>query len=61
MTSDVEKFIGFCVSELGKNVTDMEASYIRKHLKAGDRILNVGCGIGWLEEKLHDFDITGLD
>lgn len=61
MVNDVEKFIGFCESELGKKVTEKEAGYVRKELKDGDKILNVGCGIGWLEEKLSNFDIVGLD
>ncbi len=61
MSSDVEKFVNFCKSELGNKITNKEAEYIRRELKSVDKILNVGCGIGWLEEKLPSFNIVGLD
>lgn len=61
MTSDVEKFVNFCKSELGRKITEREAEYIRVELKPGDKVLNVGCGVGWLEKKLQDFDVVGLD
>lgn len=61
MISDVEKFVNFCESELGKKITGKEAEYIQSKLKTNNKILNVGCGIGWLEEKSPHLDIVGLD
>jgi ubiquinone/menaquinone biosynthesis C-methylase UbiE len=63
MASDVEKFLNFCKSEFGKGITDTEAEYIQSELKlkTRDKILNIGCGTGWLEEKLPHLNITGLD
>ncbi|UVE52002.1 methyltransferase domain-containing protein (plasmid) [Haloferax larsenii] len=59
--SDVESFIRFCESEFGTAVMDREAAYVKQHVAADDRILNVGCGIGSLEERFLDYEIIGLD
>ena len=61
MTRDVEKFVIFYKRRLGSKIIDKEVEYIRGNLKTGDKILDIGCGIGWLEEELRDFDIIGLD
>ncbi|ELK55781.1 SAM-dependent methyltransferase, type 11 [Haloferax sp. BAB-2207] len=59
--SDVESFVRFCESEFGTAVMDREAAYVKQHIAADDRILNVGCGIGSLEERFLDYEIIGLD
>jgi ubiquinone/menaquinone biosynthesis C-methylase UbiE len=59
--SDVESFIRFCESEFGTAVMDREAAYIKQHVAADDRILDVGCGIGSLEERFPDYEIIGVD
>jgi ubiquinone/menaquinone biosynthesis C-methylase UbiE len=59
--SDVESFVRFCESEFGSAVMDCEAAYIKQHVAPDDRILNVGCGIGSLEERFTDYDIVGID
>jgi len=59
--SDVESFIRFCESGFGTAVMDREAAYVKQHVAADDRILNVGCGIGSLEERFPDYEIIGLD
>ncbi len=61
MVSDVEKFVNFCKSGIGKKIAGKEAGYIQTQLKPGDKVLNVGCGIGWFEEKSPHLDIIGLD
>ena len=61
MTRDVEKFVIFYKRRLGSKIIDKEVEYIRGNLKTGDKILDIGCGIGWLEEELRDFYIIGLD
>lgn len=61
MNSDVEKFVNFCKSELGKKIMDKEAEYVYRELKTAQKILNVGCGIGSLEERLSPLNIIGLD
>ena len=59
--SDVESFVRFCESEFGSAVMDREAAYIKQHVAPDDRILDVGCGIGSLEERFTDYDIVGID
>jgi ubiquinone/menaquinone biosynthesis C-methylase UbiE len=59
--SDVESFVRFCESEFGSAVMDREAAYIKQHVAPDDRILDVGCGIGSLEERFTDHDIVGID
>lgn len=59
--SDVESFIRFCESEFGTTVMDREAAYVKQHVAAGDQILDVGCGIGSLEERFPHHGIIGLD
>jgi len=61
MARDVKKFLKFYKSELGRKIADKEASYLRGKLKTGERVLDIGCGIGWLEERLQDFNIVGVD
>lgn len=59
--SDVESFVRFCESEFGTAVMDREAAYVRQYVAPEDRILDVGCGIGSLEERLSASNIIGLD
>jgi len=59
--SDVESFIRFCESEFGMAVMDREAAYVKQHVGADDRILDVGCGIGSLEERFPDYQLIGVD
>jgi len=61
MSTDVEKFIGFCDSEFGKRVMKKEARYICNELKDCKAILDIGCGIGSFEQNLPSLDIIGLD
>ena len=58
---DVESFVRFCDSEFGTAVLDREAAYVRQHIDADDRILDVGCGIGSLEARFSDHNIIGVD
>lgn len=59
--TDVERFIRFCESEFGTAVMDREAAYVKQHVAADDQILDVGCGIGSLEERFAHHGIIGLD
>lgn len=59
--SDVESFVRFCESEFGTAVMDREAAYVEQCVADTDRILDVGCGIGSLEERFPDHEILGLD
>lgn len=59
--SDIEAFIRFCESDFGTTVMDREARYLKKHIDISDRILDVGCGIGSLEERLESYDVLGID
>lgn len=61
MRSDVEKFVNFCENEFGKKIMDREAEYIYNELKTSTKILNIGCGVGSLEERLSPLNIIGLD
>ncbi|MEF8979585.1 MAG: class I SAM-dependent methyltransferase [Haloarculaceae archaeon] len=59
--SDIESFVRFCESDFGTAVMDREAAYVRDHVDPTDTILDVGCGIGSLEERFTSYDIVGLD
>lgn len=59
--SEVESFIRFCESEFGSAVMNREAAYVNQHVAADDRILDIGCGIGSLEERFPNHKIIGLD
>lgn len=59
--SDVGSFIRFCESEFGTAIMDREAAYVKQHVDADDRILDVGCGIGSLEERFLNREMIGLD
>ncbi|WP_338737793.1 class I SAM-dependent methyltransferase [Haloplanus salilacus] len=59
--SDVESFVRFCESEFGSAVVDREAAYVKEQVTLDDRILDVGCGIGSLEERFAGYDIVGVD
>jgi ubiquinone/menaquinone biosynthesis C-methylase UbiE len=59
--SEVESFIRFCESEFGSAVMNREAAYVNQHVAADDRILDIGCGIGSLEERVPNHKIIGLD
>ena len=58
---DATKFIKFCESELGRDIMDIESTYVRDWFRSCDRILDVGCGIGSIEERLSDLEIIGID
>lgn len=59
--SDVESFVRFCESEFGRAVMDREATYVKQHLADDDRVLDVGCGIGSLEERMLEHEVIGVD
>jgi len=59
--SDAESFVRFCESEFGSAVMDCEAAYVKDYVSLDDRILDVGCGIGSLEERCSEYDIVGVD
>ncbi|QCC47654.1 class I SAM-dependent methyltransferase [Halobellus limi] len=59
--SDVDSFVRFCESEFGTAVLDREAAYVKRHLSTDDRTLDVGCGIGSLEERFPDREMIGVD
>ncbi|WP_247009605.1 class I SAM-dependent methyltransferase [Halorientalis litorea] len=59
--SDGESFIRFYESEFGMTIMDREAAYVKQHVSADDRILDVGCGIGSLEERFPGHEMIGVD
>lgn len=61
MADDAQRFVEFCATDFGREIIDREAEYLRRELEGHRRILEVGCGIGALEERLPQFNITGLD
>ena len=58
---DVKKFVRFYESGFGRKVLRREAGYLRRELKGRKKILDIGCGAGFFEMALPEFDITGLD
>ncbi len=65
---DLQNFIEFCDSEFGKKVMKAEADFLRENLKqvkeersGYEKILDIGYGIGSIEENLPEFEITGID
>lgn len=59
-TDEVQNFVEFCESDFGTTVMDREAGYIAEQLAEPNRILDVGCGIGAIEQRIRE-DIVGLD
>lgn len=59
--SDVASFVRFCESSFGAEVMERESSYVSRHVSHEDTVLDVGCGIGSLEERLDGYDVVGLD
>lgn len=58
--SDVQNFVDFCESDFGTAVMNREAAYIEAQIGDANRILDIGSGIGAIEERL-DSDIVGID
>jgi ubiquinone/menaquinone biosynthesis C-methylase UbiE len=61
MVSYVKKYVAFCSTSFGKQLMAIEANFLRRELTGRKKILDVGCGIGTFEERMPDFDITGVD
>ena len=61
MSDDVERFVRFCESKLGKKAMEREDGYIYNELRDCEKILDVGCGIGSFEQNLPALNIIGLD
>ena len=61
MALAVEKYIKFCYTQFGKQLIGREADFLKAELAGRKRILDVGCGIGSLEERLSQLNIIGLD
>lgn len=59
--TDVERFVRFCESEFGTRVMNREATYLKQFVHTNDTILDVGAGIGAIEERLSKYEIVGLD
>lgn len=57
---DVQNFVECCETGFGTEVMDREAAYISNRLEDGHRVLDIGCGIGAIEERLAR-EIIGLD
>ena len=58
--SDVESFSRFCESDFGTAIMDREAADMKQHIAADNRILDIGCGIGSLEERFPN-EMIGLE
>lgn len=58
--SDVQNFVDFCESDFGTAVMNREAAYLEAQLGDANRILDIGSGIGAIEERM-DSDIVGID
>lgn len=61
MVSYIKKYVTFCFTPFGKQLMDREAKFLILELAGRKKILDVGCGIGTFEERMPDFDITGID
>ncbi len=63
MTSanDVEKFLRFYKSEFGRKILIKEAEYLKNEQRGRKKLLDIGCGIGYVEEILSELNIIGLD
>lgn len=59
--SDVESFVRFCESDFGAAVMDREAAYLKQYVRPDDRILDIGAGIGSVEERFPNYEMVGLD
>ncbi|MCU4751358.1 class I SAM-dependent methyltransferase [Halobacteria archaeon AArc-curdl1] len=59
--SNVESFVRFCESDFGTAVMDHEAAYLKQFVTPDDRILDIGAGIGSIEERFPNHEIIGID
>lgn len=59
--SYAQNFVQFYETQMGTAAMDREAEYIEQFVDPGDRILNVGAGVGEMERRFTEYDIVGLD
>lgn len=60
-TSSFRDFVAFYESDFGREVMDREAAFIENSIARQGRILDVGAGIGSIEERLPARDVVGLE
>lgn len=60
---ETASYLNSCRSVFWQKVFEAELAYILRHLKPGDEILSVGCGLAIIERSLaqQGFSVTGLD
>lgn len=58
---EVEKFVRFCATEFGKKLMDKEAKLISSEFSDCEKTLSIGCGIGSIEERIENQDISCVD
>ncbi len=58
---NAKRFVRFYESSFGRKILRKEANYLRKELKGRKKVLDIGCGAGFFEAALPEFDIIGLD
>ncbi len=61
MTFGKESISDFYESELGKGLTKSEVAVLLHELHRGEKVLDVGSGLGLIEKHLTGIDITGLE
>jgi ubiquinone/menaquinone biosynthesis C-methylase UbiE len=61
MVTEADRFIRAYDDPFWQSVLEKEADYLRRELSGCTKILDVGCGVGAMENRLTNLDIIGLD
>lgn len=60
-SEDVRSFVDFCETDFGKRIIDEEAQFLKERIPSDALVLDIGSGIGSVEERMSYHDVIGVD